>query len=61
MKTLGGKVKMLLTSIFSFSHLVFYSIKDKFHHQCQLNLSSATAFYVVQSRIILCGYKVTKI
>ena len=32
LKTLWEKKKMLLTSIFSFSHNVFYSIKDRNHH-----------------------------
>ena len=31
-KTLWEKEKMLVTSIFSFSHHVFCSIKGKFHH-----------------------------
>ena len=31
LKTLCEKEKMLVTSIFSFSHSVFYPVKDKFY------------------------------
>ena len=34
--TLWEKEKMLVTSISSFSHNVFYSIKDKFRHSSQI-------------------------
>ena len=34
LKTLLEKGKMLVTSIFSFSHNVFFSIKDKYHFWC---------------------------
>ena len=33
-KTLWEKKKMLFTSIFSFSHNVFYLIQDRNHHLC---------------------------
>ena len=32
LKTLWEKEKMLVTSIFSFPHNVFYHIKEKLHH-----------------------------
>ena len=36
LKTLWEKKKMLVTSIFSFSHIVFYSIKDRNDHLCYI-------------------------
>ena len=36
LKTLWEEEKMLVTSIFSFSHNVFYSIKDRNYHLCYI-------------------------
>ena len=45
LKTLWEKEKMLVTSIFSFFHNVFYSIREKMHHlssfkNCRLRMLS---------------------
>ena len=47
LKTLWEKEKMLVTSIFSFSHIVFYPIQHKCNHN---KLSSANGFNFVQSK-----------
>ena len=39
------KEKMPVTSIFSFSYIVFYSIVDKFCHLCYLNPFPITPFW----------------
>ena len=39
----GEKETMLITSIFSFTHNVFYPIKDILHNLGQISLSSAHA------------------
>ena len=44
LKTLWTKEKMLVASIFSFSHNVFYHMKDKFNIFSETNMSSANAF-----------------
>ena len=53
LKTLLEKEKMLVTSIFSFSHNVFYLIKERNHvsHFCHLQ----NAFELVKSKILLFG------
>ena len=43
-KTLWEKEKMLVTSIFSFSHNVFKLIKDESHPCSSINFVSANAF-----------------
>ena len=48
--------KMLVASIFSFSHSVFYYVKERNHQSSNLfNLSSANAFNLVKSKILLFG------
>ena len=53
---------MLETCIFSFSLNVFYSSPKKFNFSAKFNLSSANAFNLVQSKILLLGknLRVTK-
>ena len=53
LKTLWKKVKMLVTSISSFSHNVFYPIQNNFHFSVTLILLSANAFNLDQSKILL--------
>ena len=53
LKTLWEKNKMLVTSILFFSHNVFYPMKDKFKFLVTFNLSSANAFILDQSEILL--------
>ena len=54
-KTLWEKEKLLVTSIFSFSHNVFYSIKDRNDRLCSFILSSANAFNSDKDQIMLSG------
>ena len=52
LKTLWENEKMLVTSIFFFSHNLFYSSQNKFHFfQSHFILSSANAFNLDQSKI----------
>ena len=46
---------MLVTSIFSFSHNVFYTVKDRNHHFSHIILSSANAFNLVTPKILSFG------
>ena len=55
LKTLREKKKMLVTSIFFFSHNVFNSTKDKKKNYSIFILSSANAFNLDQSKILLFG------
>ena len=50
-----GKGEIACTSNFSFSHNVSFSIKDSDYHFFRINLSSANAFNLVWSEILLCG------
>ena len=53
-----GEGKITCTSNFSFSHIVFYSIKDRNYHFIifvTFNLSSANAFSLLWSKILSCG------
>ena len=43
------KEKLLVTSIFSFSHNVFYPAQEEFLFICYIYLSSANAFNLVQT------------
>ena len=54
-KTLWEKKKMLVTSIFSFSHSVFYSIKKKIVILAMFKMSSANAFNLVMSKLLSFG------
>ena len=54
-KTLLEKEKMLVTSIFSFSLNVFYSVKERDGHFSNADLSSTNAFNFVISKILLFG------
>ena len=55
LKTLWEKEKMLVTSIFSFPHSVFYSMKKKIIILATFNLSSVNAFNSVMFKILLFG------
>ena len=55
LKTLWEKEKMLVTSIFSFSHNVYYSFHNKIKFLSQIFLSSAHAFSLELSRILPFG------
>ena len=55
LKTLLEKEKILVTSIFSFSHDDFNPIKDKFQVWESLNLSSVNAFNLDKSKNVLYG------
>ena len=59
MKTLREKEKMLVTSIFSFSLNVLYPTKERNNHLSAFNLSSANAFNLVQSKILLFGKEIS--
>ena len=48
---------LLVTSIFSFSHNVFYSSQDKVHFSSHSYLSSAKSFKLDWSEILSFGYK----
>ena len=53
-----GKGEIACTSNFSFSHNIFYSIKGRNYHFCYNQLqfvTSANAFNLVWSEILLCG------
>ena len=55
-KTLWEKKKKLVTNIFSFSHNVFCSMKDKIHNVwITLHLSSANAFRIGKANILSSG------
>ena len=43
-KTLWEKDKILVNSIFSFSHNVSCSIKDKMHHLCHMKIVACKCF-----------------
>ena len=58
LKTLWEKEKMLVTSIFSFSHNVFYPSKKEFLF-LTFNLLSANAFKLDQSQNLLLGKEVS--
>ena len=61
LKTLWEKEKMLVTSIFSFSHSVFYPVSDRNHHlSYSFFLSSANAFNLVTCKILLFGKQLTR-
>ena len=49
MRTLLGKKKMLVASIFSFSHTIFYPPQNKFHFSATFILLSADAFDLDQA------------
>ena len=51
-KKLWEKEKMLVTSIFSFSHNVFYPSQDKFQFLSLFFLSSANAFNLDLTKIL---------
>ena len=55
LKTLWEKEKMLVTSIFSFSHHVFNPIKDKNHHFKYFNVVVCNAFNLVRSKNLSFG------
>ena len=55
LKTLWEKEEMLVTSIFSFSHNVFYPSQNKFQFFSHIYLSSANAFSLNQSKILSFG------
>ena len=55
LKTLLEKEKMLVTSIFSFSHNVFYHSPTKFQFSVTFNLSSANAFNLDKAKILSSG------
>ena len=59
LKTLWEKEKMLVTSIFSFSHNVFYPSKTNFNFSATFNLSSANAFNLDQSKNLSFGKELT--
>ena len=50
-----GKGENAETSIFSFSHNVFYPIRERNHHFSNINLSSANAFNMDLSENLLGG------
>ena len=52
-KTLWEKEKMLVTSIFSFSHNVFYSIKDRNYHLCYISFVVCKCFQFGQGQIFV--------
>ena len=52
-KTLWEKEKMLVTSIFSFSHHVFYPIKDRNHHICYIYFVVCKYFQFGQAQIFV--------
>ena len=54
-KTLLEKKKMLVTSIFSFCHNVFYPSQSKFQFFSHIHLLSADALNSDQSKILLFG------
>ena len=49
------KKKMLVTSIFFFSHNVFYHMKDNFNISSKIDLLSANAFNLDQFEILSSG------
>ena len=56
-ETLWEKEKMLVTSIFSFSHNVFYSIKDRYDHLCYIYFVACKCFQFEQGQIFGNGLK----
>ena len=48
-----GKEKMLVTSIFSFSHNVFYSIKDRNYHLCYIHFVVCRCYQFGQGQIFV--------
>ena len=60
-KTLWEKEKMLVTSIFSISHSVFYSIKERNHHfnNIYFVVCKIYAFNLDQAKILLFGKELT--
>ena len=52
-KTLWEKEKKLLTSMFSFSHNVFYTIKDRNYHLCYVYFAVCKCFELVQGQIFV--------
>ena len=58
-KTLWEKKKMLVTSIFSSSHSVFRSIKEKIIILANFDLSSASGFNLVMSKNLSFGKGLT--
>ena len=58
-KTLWEKEKMLATSIFSFSHNVFYSFKKNIIILATSDLLSADAFSLVQPKMLSFGKELT--
>ena len=61
MKTLRKKEKMLVTSIFSFSHNVFYRFETDFMFSVTFIVSSANAFILDLSKILLFGKELNKL
>ena len=66
LKTLWEKEKMLVTSIFSLSHNVLFSMfstlsKTNYHFLAKLNLWSANAFNLVSSNILSFGKDLSKL
>ena len=60
MKTLWEMEKMLVTSIVSFTHNVFFSkFKINIINLATFDLSSANAFNLVQSKLLLFGERLT--
>ena len=57
-KTLWKKEKMQVTSIFFFSHNVFYPSQNKFQFFSKIYLSSANAFNSDQSKNLSLGKRV---
>ena len=55
MKTLLEKEKMLETSIFYFSHDVFYPIREKLHQLNCIEIVSANAFNLDKAKILSSG------
>ena len=55
LKTLWENEKMLVTTISSFSHNVFYPSQIKINFSVAFNLSSANAFNLDQSKILSFG------
>ena len=60
LKTLHEKEKkMLETSIFSFSHNIIYPVRDKFHHPNHIELSSADALHLGESKNLSFGLEIS--
>ena len=61
MKTLWEKEKKLVTSIFSFFHNVYNPVKDKVNIWSTFIFSSAIAFNLERSNILLFGKELSHI